>query len=524
MLTLTRLRVLLLDRIDLGPSHTNSGNAESIPENDQFNLTTEREQQSIGNQPVRVARDAHIASVDVPVPRRAISVRGLTSPMSIIYGFIVVDLIGASILMLPISSVEPGSAGLMTALFTASSAITVTGLTVVDSDVAWTMLGQGVIISLMFVGGLGFMTGAAFLVILLGQELGLSDRLLVRTGLGGGELGGVATLVKRIALFAIAIQLIAFVAIFTYWTTVNPPWEGITTRETLWHSLFHAVSAFNNAGFDILPDDKTGGASVSGLRSHYGLMIVTMATVFIGGTGYIIWSDILRIRGFKRLRLDTKLVVIGAAILIPVGIGTFLLGEWSNPLTSGNDGVGQKFIDATFHTLSTRTAGFAVVDYAHATGSTDLSTEVLMFIGGASGSVAGGIKINTFMVVSLTLFFTLTGRSSVKAFGRNIPAFTVQRGLVVALVSVALLVGIIFALSETQGQASFREVLFESASAFGTVGLSTGITPDLTTGSRIVIILAMFIGRFGPLTLGLLMVGRQREDRYSFPEEDVRIG
>ncbi len=487
-------------------------------------MTTEREQERIADRPVRVPRDASIASVDISIPPRVISVRGLTSPMSVIYGFIVVDLIGTSLLMLPISSVEPGSAGLMTALFTTSSAITVTGLTVVDSDVAWTTWGQAVIIALMFIGGLGFMTGAAFLVMLFGQELGLSGRVLVRSGLGDTEVGDVTTLVKRIALFSIIAQLIALVLFFAYWSLWNPPWDGMTIQEKMWHSLFHTVSAFNNAGFDILPDDKIGGASISGLRYDHVLMIVTMLVVFLGGTGYIVWGDIWRARRFKWLRLDTKLVVIGASILIPLGVVTFLLGEWSNPHTLGSDGVRQKLIDAAFHSLATRTAGFAPIDYAPAAASTDLWTEVLMFVGGASGSVAGGIKINTFMVVLLAIFLTLTGRSSVIAFGRNIPSFTVQRGLVVALVSVALMVGIIFALSQTQGDALFRDVLFESVSAFGTVGLSTGITPDLTTASRIVIIVAMFIGRFGPLTLGLLMAGQQTEDRYSFPEEDVRIG
>ncbi len=486
-------------------------------------MTTDRDP-LIGDEVLRVAREAEIATVDIEVPRRTISVRGIASPMVLVYSFVAVALIGAVLLMLPISNADAKVANPVTALFTASSAVTVTGLVLTDTDVAWTVFGQAVIMTLIFIGGLGFMTGAAFMIILLGQRLGLQNRLIVREGLGGGQLGDVVDMVRRLVIFSVGIQIVAFIVFAVYWLTVQRLWEGIGTVETIWYSLFHAVSAFNNAGFDIMPDAKVGGASLVGLKSDFVTPFVTALIVFIGAFGYIASSDIWRTKRFARFTLDTKLVIVGVVGITLFGITTYLIGEWSNPYTSGNAGVAEKFSDAFFHAMAGRTAGFAVIDYANTLGTTDISTEVMMFIGGVSGSVAGGIKINTFMVLLFAVALTLAGRDTVNAFGRQFPGSMVRRTLVVGLISISSVIALVFALVEAQNQIPFRDALFETMSAFGTVGLSTGLTPELNTASRLIIVLAMFLGRFGPLSLGLLMAGRLAEYRYSLPTEEVRIG
>ncbi len=487
-------------------------------------MNTSKMRDRVGDRSVRIPRAAATSTVDISVEARTISVRGLTSPMSLIYGFLVVDLIGAGLLMLPISTHESGWADFITCVFTATSAITVTGLVTVDTLGHWTFFGQSVILVLIFIGGLGFMTGAAFLIILIGQELGLQNRLIVREGIGGGQLGGITTLVRNIVIFSVSAQLIGFVLMWVYWTWIRNLWEGYSIWDTLWLALFHATSAFNNAGMEILPNELVGGDSLVGFRSDYFTLLVFGVLIVIGGTGYIFWNDIWHTRNFRRLRLDTKLVLIGTLTLLAIGFGSYALGEWENKGTSGNASLVQQISDATFHSVTTRSAGFAVVDYGQATSSTDLLTEVLMFVGAASGSTGGGIKINTFMVILITVIATLRGRSSVTAFKRQIPLFTVQRALVVGTVSTAIAITLVFLAGQAQPDLHFRDVLFEVVSASSTVGLSTGITGTTNTALQTLLIFAMFLGRFGPLSLALFLAGNQAEERYGLPTEEVRIG
>ncbi len=478
----------------------------------------------IGDQAVRVPRSAETSPADIPVAPRTISVRGLTSPMSLIYGFLIIDAIGTGLLMLPISSEEPGVASFLTCLFTASSAVTVTGLVTVDTLDHWTLFGQAVILSLIFIGGLGFMTGAAFLIILVGQELGLQNRLIVREGLGGGQLGGITVLVRNIVVFAVALQFVGFIVLWLYWTFVRNIWEGFGFWQSLWLGLFHGVSAFNNAGIEILPDNVAGGGSLIGFGADYFTLFVFAVLIFAGSTGYLFWSDIWRKKRFALLRLDSKLVLIGSIFLFLVGFATYAVGEWGNLATSGNGSMFQKFSDAIFHSVTTRSSGFAVIDYGDVSSSTDFSTEVLMFIGGVSGTTGGGIKVNTFMVIVFATIATMTGRSATNLFRSQIPPFTVQRALVVAAIAAAIVVFVAYLALQTQSDLQFRDVFFEVVSAAATVGLSTGITPDLNAPTQVIVIVSMFLGRFGPLSLALLMAGRQTDDRFALPTEEVRIG
>ncbi len=487
-------------------------------------MAAQDSRERIGDQAVRVPRSAETSPTDIPVAPRTISVRGLTSPMSLIYGFLIINAIGTGLLMLPISSEGPGVADFLTCLFTASTAVTVTGLVTVDTLDHWTLFGQAVILSLIFIGGLGFMTGAAFLIILVGQELGLQNRLIVREGLGEGQLGGITVLVRNIVVFAVALQFVGFIVLWLYWTFVRNVWEGFGFWKSLWLGLFHGISAFNNAGIEILPDDVVGGGSLIGFGADYFTLFVFAVLIFAGSTGYVFWSDVWRKKRFALLRLDSKLVLIGSVFLFLLGFATYAFGEWGNVATSGGENLIQKVADATFHSVTTRSSGFSVIDYGEVSSSTDFSTEVLMFIGGVSGTTGGGIKVNTFMVIVFATFATMTGRSATNIFRSQIPPFTVQRALVVAAIAASIVVFVAYLALQTQSDLQFRDVFFEVVSAAATVGLSTGITPDLNAPTQVIVIVSMFLGRFGPLSLALLMAGRQTNDRFALPTEEVRIG
>lgn len=478
----------------------------------------------IGDQVVRLPRASQTTPVDVSVAPRSVSVRGFSSPMSLIYGFFIIDLIGTGLLMLPIASEAAGSANPLTCLFTATTAVTVTGLVVVDSLEHWTFFGQVVILTLIFIGGLGFMTGAAFLIIIVGQQLRLQNRLIVREGLGWGELGGITRLVRNIVLFAVTAQVIGMVFLWIYWTIVRDIWEGFSFWHTVWLAFFHGISAFNNAGIEVLPNDVVGGDSLQGFAADYVTLVVFATLILLGGTGYILWSDVWQKKSFRALRLESKLILIGTVGLVLTGFVTFAIGEWSNPGTSGSSSVVQKVFDAFFHSFSARTAGFSIIDYGQASSATDIATEVLMFIGGASGTTAGGIKVNTFMVMVVAALVTMSGRNKIHVFKSHIRPAIVQRALVLGAVSAGIVLLFAYIALQLQSDLPTRDVLFQVVSASATVGLDTGITTKLNAPTQVLIVIAMFLGRFGPLTLALLMAGSQIEQRYSLPTEEVRIG
>ncbi len=481
-----------------------------------------------GDAVVRRPRASEIAPVSFEVKTRTVSVRGPTSPLVLIYGFIGIIAIGTGLLMLPIARNIDGNTSffnqLVTALFTATSAVAVTGLSVVDTYEAWTFFGQAVIMLLFFIGGLGFMTGAAFLMLIIGQRLGLRGQLLLRAGLAESRLGEITSLVRKIVVFSVAVQVVGTLLLFLRWYVFGQLWKDISLGEAIWQSAFHSVSAFNNAGFDILPDALVGGASLEPFRADIPILLILATLIIVGGLSYFVIMDVGSNRKFRRWRLDTKLVIVGTSALLIFGMGVFLASEWSRPETLGQQSVPAKIVNAFFHSTTTRTAGFATVDYNEISPANQFTTETLMVIGGASASTAGGIKINTFMVIIFTIAATLGGKTRVNAFGRELPAAIIQRAMVVGAAATAMLMALFLALVTVQPDLDFQKALFEVISAFGTVGLRTGITADLNSAARIVIVVAMFLGRFGPLTLALLMVGRESDEPYRFATERVRIG
>lgn len=468
-----------------------------------------------------------MSPVRTRVEQREVSVRGPTSPMMLVYSFFAVAAIGALLLSLPLSSTESEFTSPIGTFFTSVSAMTGTGLVVFDTREAWTGFGQAVIAGLIFIGGLGFMTGAAFLLLITGRRSSLQGRLVVGAGLDDNRLGTIATLARNIILMAIVVQIIGAIFFFFRWYLVAPLWPGMTLGEGLWQSVFTSVSAFNNAGFEILPDNLEGaritGSSLIGLSRDIPTLLIIGVMILIGSSSYVVLANMVAIRGWRRLTLDTKLVLLGIGVMLLIGIVAFLALEWTNPGTIGNEPVTSKLTQGVFHTVN-RTAGFATLDYGELHSANLTVTEGLMFVGGASASTAAGIKVSTFMVIVIASFAIFSGRERTTVFGREIPRVNVRRALAVGATAAAAVVLLVTALFAVQPGLDFRTGVFEIISAFGTVGWSAGATSNLNQAAQVVVAITMFVGRFGPLTIALFMAGRERQDLIRFATERIRIG
>lgn len=472
---------------------------------------------------VRRPRQAELSPLRVHIEPRRVSVRGPTSPMALVYTFFAVIMIGAIILMFPASSETGEFTSIVDTTFTATSAISGTGLVIVDTADAWSPLGEAVIAVLIFIGGLGFMTAAVFLIFVMGQSVGLQGQLVLGAGLGETQLGSITRLARRIILLAVVAQVIGAILIFIRWHVFGPAWEGLTLQDAIWQSVFTSISAFNNSGFDIIPDSLAGGPSVVGFANDIPTLSIIAALILIGSTSYTSFADFGQRRSWRLLRLDSKLVFLGTGIMLLIGFAAFLTLEWSNPNTVGDLPVDQKITHAAFHT-SNRTSGFSALDYSELRDGNVATTEGLMLVGGASATTAGGIKVNTFMVLLFAAIATIRGKTRTNAFGREISRINVRRAFVVGASSIAMVTFLVFLLFMVQPDLNFREALFETVSAFGTTGWSLGITSELNTAGRIIISIAMFVGRFGPLTVALFMAGRESTESYRFPQEQLRIG
>ncbi len=457
------------------------------------------------------------------VEQRAVSVRGPTSPMLLVYSFFAVAAVGALLLSLPLSSTKSEFTPPIGTFFTSVSAMTGTGLIVFDTTEAWTGFGQAVIAGLIFIGGLGFMTGAAFLLFITGRRSSLQGRLVVGAGLDDNRLGTIATLARNIILMAIVVQIVGAIAIFLHWYLLDTLWPGMTLGEGLWQSVFTSISAFNNSGFEILPDGLVGGSSLIGFSGDVLTLSIIGVMILAGSTSYVVLANIVSIRGWRRLTLDTKLVLLGIGVMLLIGFVAFMTLEWTNPATIGNESVTNKLTQGVFHTVN-RTAGFSTLDYGNLHSANLSVTEGLMFVGGASASTAAGIKVSTFMVIVIASISILSGRGRTTVFGREIPRVNVQRALAVGATAAVAVLVLVVALFAVQPELDFRAGVFEIVSAFGTVGWSAGATSDLNQPAQIVLAITMFVGRFGPLTIALFMAGRERQDPIRFATERIRIG
>lgn len=439
---------------------------------------------------------------------------GHPSPMVLIYGFAITIAVGTILLMLPISSKTGQLTSPVNALFTATSAVCVTGLVVVDTGTYWSPFGQGVLLALFQIGGFGFMTGATILFLAIRRRIGLRDRLLIRESLGMPEVGGVVRIVKRAAMFTLLVEGVGAIILYLRFLAV-----GTSAGIALWRATFHAVSAFNNCGLDILGNFR----SLLYYQGDSTVLLTIAVLIILGGIGYVVVNDVLAKRSLSRLSTDSKIVLVTTISLLIFGTIFILLAEFSNSATLGVLSFPQKLLVSFFQAVTPRTAGFTAIDISKVIGPSLFFIMFLMFVGGASGSTAGGVKVNTLGVLISAALSSIRGREHPGAFGREFSPRSVYRALALVVVYLGLVGAVVLVLSTTE-KFGFVDLLFETFSAFGTVGLSTGITPGLSITGRLIITLAMFVGRLGPLTFVSVLAERQQPIKYRYPRDIVRIG
>jgi trk system potassium uptake protein TrkH len=428
--------------------------------------------------------------------------------------FLLAIAVGTILLSLPVARAGPGSAPTLTALFTATSAVAVTGLITVDTATYWTPFGQAVILLLFQVGGFGIMTAAVVLGLVAGRDFRLRDRLLTqveRSRLVAGNARAVLWLAFKVTLLVEA--LLALTLILRLRIAHEETWS-----QAAWHGLFHAVSAFNNAGF------STYSGSVMGFQDDAWILVPIMLAVIVSSLGFPVIQEIRnRPLSFARWSLHGKITVIGTAVLLLGGFVAILAAEWSNPATLGPMDWSAKALNAAFHSAMPRTAGFNSLDVGAFRIETLAFNYLLMFIGGGSAGTAGGIKITTAFLMFMVVWSEVRGERDAVVLGRRVGTRVERQALSVAVLAAALIcVGTIVLLSVTKLPLS--SALFEVISAFSTVGLSTGVTADLPPSAQLTLIILMYVGRVGTIAVATALALRQRPRPLRYPEENPIVG
>ncbi|WP_291299625.1 TrkH family potassium uptake protein [Desulfosporosinus sp. BICA1-9] len=431
----------------------------------------------------------------------------------LVLGFAVLIVFGALLLTLPQATQDGLGLTTLNAVFTATSAVCVTGLVVVDTATTFTLFGQWVILFLIQVGGLGFMTFATLFAMILGKKITLKERLLLQEALNQVSVEGVVRLMKSVLLISFAFEAMGTLILTLHW------YSDFGFSKALYYGLFHSISAFNNAGFDLM-------GNFTSLTAFVGdpVVNITIMLLFIcGGLGFIVMADLLAHR--KKFRLHTKIVLLVSGVLILLGTVIILIMEFANPDTLGPFPLGTKIMAALFQSATSRTAGFNTINIAGMYDTTLLSMIVLMFIGASPGGTGGGIKTTTFIAIFLSVLSTYRSDPHVVFQGRTLPKDVIQKAWAVTTSALFLVFLVLSILSHTENS-DLRTVFFEVTSAFGTVGLSLGITPTLSEVGKMAIILTMFIGRLGPLTLAFVLSQKKnkQEAHIKYPDERIMIG
>ncbi|MDU0352611.1 TrkH family potassium uptake protein [Paraglaciecola aquimarina] len=432
----------------------------------------------------------------------------LSPPAILFVGFIVLIILGSILLMLPIASNQV--TGIIDAIFTATSAVTVTGLVVVDTGTHFTLFGQVVIAILIQAGGLGFMTFAVVAALSLGAKLGLSQTLLVKEALGQTSLEKVTQTAKYVVLYSFVIEAVGIALLTVIWASELP------FSTALYHAFFYTVSAFNNAGFALSADSLTRYADSWQING------VISALFMIGGIGFTVLIDIKQKKRWKKLSINTRLVIKATLIINVCAFFLIWLLEAKNPYTLGAMSVGDQIIAAWFQAVTPRTAGFNTLPVDQLTDATTTLTIFLMFIGGGSLSTASGIKLGTFVVLVMATIHFLRRNQRVALMQRTVPQEQVMKALSLALVSIAMIFISIFVLTAIE-KAPFLDIVFEVVSALSTVGLSRGVTGNLSPAGEVIIIFLMIIGRVGPLTFAYFLA-LPNPQKLKFANAEIQVG
>lgn len=440
------------------------------------------------------------------------------SPMqTIALVFAGIILLGTLLLTLPSASRDGQTTSVLDALFTATSATCVTGLVRFDTWSHWSGFGQTVILLLIEIGGLGFMSAASIVVFLFRRRVSLRQRMVMAQALSLNEMEGAVRLQKWVLIGSVSIQLLGALVLFLRFL----PDYGLE-QSAVW-GIFHAVSAFCNAGFDIFGSIQPG-ASVICLNDDPVVLCTLMVLIVVGGLGFLVWEELVRVRSFRKFSVYTKLVLLTTGVLILFGAALVLVLEWNNPDTLGAMPVWQKTLNAFFQSVTLRTAGFASVDQGGLTDASKAISMVLMLIGGSSGSTAGGLKTVSFIVILLFIWARARGRHTVHVFHRSVPAEKVLDAMTIAGILV-MLAGLGAVIISATSPVGFVDALFETVSALGTVGLTTGITTALSIPAQILVIIFMYFGRVGVLTISLgFLMGDRAADRFQYAYTNLLIG
>lgn len=434
-------------------------------------------------------------------------------------GFFLLILLGTLLLMLPISSRSGEATSLLTAAFTATSSVCVTGLILVDTYQYWSPFGQLVILLMIQIGGLGFMTVAAMFSLLARRSFTLRERMVMTASLNVGDLAGIVRLTRRILFGTLLFEGIGAVILSIRFMV------DFGFKDGLVKGIFHSVTAFCNAGFDLM-GSQGAFMSLMGYYDDPWVLTTIMALIIIGGLGFFVWGDLLqnRRKPLHALSLHTKLVLTTTGILLVGGTVLFYIYEFDNPLTMGYMTEMEKIANSMFQSVTTRTAGFNTINQGFMTGPSQALSMVLMFIGGSPGSTAGGVKTVTLAVLFITTRSTFQGKKYPEVFHRSISLQSIKNAISMMMMGLFLVAVGSFIIADHE-QISFTQALFEAFSAFGTVGLTTGITPYLGSISQITLIALMYLGRVGILTMGFMVFNhRVLEPTIKYPESKVLVG
>jgi len=449
----------------------------------------------------------------------SIKLRNKLTPTRIIFfGFMLLILVGALLLMLPICHKDTEQVSFLDALFTATSASCVTGLVVKDTNTAWTSLGKGIILTLIQIGGLGVMSVFTLLVLITKRHISLKERLTLQESTNSFTLSGSFRLFLKILIVTLSFELIGAIILFSQFKPLFGVKDGIIK------SIFHSVSAFCNAGFDIFGTETYKFQSLALLSNNPVILLTLSALIVIGGLGFVVWRDIWHNKfNFKRYSLHSKVVILATILLITCGALLFYLLENNNVNTIAPMTTIDKITNCIFQAITPRTAGFYSIDPGKMTQESNFITIILMLIGAAPGSTGGGIKVTTVSVLLLASIFFIMGREDVQIMKNTVPQNIIYKAVCIFMLALLLLfIGTSIILADNPNL-DFLDVLYETSSALSTCGLSTGITPTLNPLSKVVLILLMFLGRLGPLTAVIAFSHKQMTGTAPYRYSDGKI-
>ena len=445
------------------------------------------------------------------MPEKSYKKKHMTSFQLIIMGFAGVILLGTVLLMLPFSSAEKVITPFHEALFTATSAVCVTGLVVKDTGSYWSLAGQTIILALIQTGGLGVVTVAASVSLLSGKKISLMQRSTMQDAISAPKVGGIVRLTRFILRGTFLIEAAGTVLLL-------PVFMGDYGKKGIWMSVFHSISAFCNAGFDILGTDSSMFPSLTGYSGNILINLVIMLLIITGGIGFLTWDDIyINKLNFKRYRMQSKIILMTTACLILFPTVFFYICDLTNlPM-------GKRLLAAAFQSVTTRTAGFNTINISEMSEASKAVMILLMLIGGSPGSTAGGMKTTTFSVLILNAIATFRSQENAGAFGRRLEYHVIKNAATIAMLYFALFFGGGIAISVYEGL-PLLDCLYEAASAVGTVGLTLGITPELHVFSQVVLIILMYLGRVGGLTLIYAVFSGRNKGNAKLPLEKITVG